>query len=148
MNKNSELHLCSTKYLLIAIISSKIFLICLSLVLPFGHLVSFLMYFGESSKKFKTWLDETVGIEKREGIPLENHLSDMAKFAIKKLNKHGGFMLEAFVEVYTVYNLYYINFHLVSLRFLAIAIFLYFRNVCLIFMTTRTDCYRSLINFY
>eukprot|EP01084_Bolivina_argentea_P109402 195559_1 len=74
-------------------------LIICACLLPFGHLVAFLMYFGENEKsKFSQWLKHKVGIKKRTNIPLEEHLSEMAKFTIDKINKHGGFILEAFLE--------------------------------------------------
>ena len=65
----------------------------------FGHLVAFLMYFAENeeSKTFK-FLHKYFGIKKRTRLPMQKKLSDQAKFAIDKINKHGGFILEAFME--------------------------------------------------
>ena len=62
--------------------------------MPFAHFVAFLMFFAENEDScFSRWLRDTVGIEKRNNIPLEEHMSEMAKFTIDKLNKHGGFMV-------------------------------------------------------
>eukprot|EP01084_Bolivina_argentea_P109398 195553_1 len=75
------------------------FAVVIAILIPVGHLVSFLMYFAENEEsKFSKWLSDTIGIKKRTMIEMDDQLSDMAKFTIKKLNKHGGFMLEAFVE--------------------------------------------------
>ena len=66
-------------------------LILLAIAMIFGHLVAFLMYFGENedSKAFK-FLHKWFGIEKRKRFGnLEKHLSPQTKFAIEKINKHG-----------------------------------------------------------
>ena len=92
-------------YFMICIIGLIIFI----MALPFGHLVGFLMYFAASKdetddSKLSTisiWLRDNIGITKSEfkKIPIgDKILSDRAKFAIQKLNKHGGFILEAFLE--------------------------------------------------
>ena len=60
----------------------------------------FLMYFSEDKgTKISKYLKNYVGISRIERIQMKNKLSERAKFTIKKLNKHFGFMLEAFVEV-------------------------------------------------
>ena len=74
-------------------------LVGLSIGMVFGHVVAFLMYFAENedSKVFK-FLNYYFAIKKRTRIPLQEKLSDQTKFAIDKINKHGGFILEAFME--------------------------------------------------
>eukprot|EP01083_Nonionella_stella_P014134 39776_1 len=70
-----------------------------AILLPFGHLVSFLLFFTENNdSRFTKWFGNKVGIQKRTNIPLEEHWSEMATFTAKKINKHGGFILEAFLE--------------------------------------------------
>ena len=85
--------------LIAALVFGTIFIIALSIGMIFGHLVAFLMYFAENedSKTF-IFLNTYFGIKKRTRLPLKSKLSDQAKFAIDKINKHGGFMLEAFME--------------------------------------------------
>ena len=57
------------------------------------------MYFAEDeSTAFYIWLRDKVGMKKDNSIPLEDHLSERARFTVRKLNKHGGFILEAFLE--------------------------------------------------
>ena len=69
------------------------------LLLPFGHLVAFAMYFAENDDSvFSKWLRNTVGIRKKEQISLREHMSERTRMAAEKLNKHGGFILEAFLE--------------------------------------------------
>lgn len=96
---------CSSKYMQCVLICTMLILMALvgltifALILPFGHLVAFLMFFAENDESaFSKWLYRKVGIKKRTNIPLEDRMSDMAKFTASKLNKHGGFILEAFLE--------------------------------------------------
>merc|ERR1712151_625905 len=57
------------------------------------------MYFGENEESaVGKWLRSSVGLKKRTNIPLEEHMSEMTKFTVEKFNKHGGFILEAFLE--------------------------------------------------
>ena len=71
----------------------------LAVSMSLGHLVAFLMYFAEDEEsKVCQILNRYFGIVKRTRIPLEDHLSEETKFAIKKINRHGGFILEAFME--------------------------------------------------
>ena len=71
----------------------------LAISMSLGHLVAFLMYFAEDKdSRVCKMLRQYCGIVKRSRIPLEDHLSDQTKFAIDKINKHGGFILEAFME--------------------------------------------------
>ena len=59
-----------------------------------------IMYFSANKEtKASKYLKNYVGISRIERIQIKNKLSERAKFTIKKLNKHFGFMLEAFVEV-------------------------------------------------
>eukprot|EP01084_Bolivina_argentea_P087745 158475_1 len=98
LNTNNKCCICIqlTLFFIFLIIFGSI-LLCL--LLPFGHLVAFLMYFAQSNhSKFSKWLATNIGIKKRTNIPLEDHLSEMTKFTISKINKHGGFILEAFLE--------------------------------------------------
>merc|ERR1719295_1793756 len=70
---------------------------CLSL--PFGHFAPFVMYFAENEEsKFAKWLKKTAGIEMSTTADTNNNMSKMAKFTADKINKHGGFILEAFFE--------------------------------------------------
>ena len=65
----------------------------------FGHFVSFILYFSEDEDSLLSRiLYCCFNIRKRAKIPLDKHLSEQAKFGIKKINKHGGFILEAFME--------------------------------------------------
>ena len=78
-------------------------LIALIIAMIFGHLVAFLMYFAEDeeSKAFQ-FLNNRFSIKKRTRIGgkkwRKGKLSQQTKFAMDKMNKHGGFILEAFME--------------------------------------------------
>eukprot|EP01084_Bolivina_argentea_P109404 195565_1 len=86
---------CIICFSIVAAIAIAIFVF----LLPFGHLVSFLMYFAEDEESnCGQWISNKLGIKKRTNIPLEDNMSEMAQFTVKKINKHGGFILEAFLE--------------------------------------------------
>ncbi len=93
--------------IVVAVAAVSLF-VCL---LPFGHLVSFLMYFAENEESaFAKCLRNKVGIKKRTNIPLKEHWSDMAKFTAKKINKHGIFYR---IISHIILNILYIYFILI-----------------------------------
>ena len=74
-------------------------LTALFISMSLGHLVAFLMYFSENEDtKISKFLYKYFGIEKRTRLDVGSYHSAEIQFAFEKINKHGGFILEAFME--------------------------------------------------
>ena len=71
-------------------------------LLPFGSLVAFIIYFTEDyDSKFAKWFENLTGLDVEHGFEYiwgRKERSKMAQFMIKKLSKNIGFIIEAGIE--------------------------------------------------